>query len=345
VKKIDYPNTAIYINKSFVNFFDCVDNIKKDTVFYFVDENILGLYKSLFNNFHNIISIPSGEETKSIDYINNIIKKLIELGANRKTFIIGVGGGVTCDVAGFVASIFMRGVNFGFVPTTLLAMTDASFGGKNGINFNNIKNVLGVINEPDFVFIDYSFLKTLTHQEYLNGFAEIIKHACISSSDLFYDLEKNADNYFKIIENPGYSNFNKLHNMLCDSIKIKLDIVSSDRYENGKRKSLNYGHTFGHAIEAEYGIPHGSAISLGIVFSNILSNKLGFLNEDRLIRVNNLLEKYNLPVDVSMYEKKYLIKWIERDKKSSDKNIDFVLLKDIGISFVKPLSIQKIIDG
>ena len=164
MKKIDYPNTAIYINKSFVNFFDCVDNIKKDNVFYFVDENILGLYKSLFNNFHNIISIPSGEETKSIDYINNIIKKLIELGANRKTFIIGVGGGVTCDVAGFVASIFMRGVNFGFVPTTLLAMTDASFGGKNGINVSSevgiLKNQIGTFYQPSLVGINFQWLDT-----------------------------------------------------------------------------------------------------------------------------------------------------------------------------------------
>ena len=177
MKKINYSNSSIYINESFENLFDYIDYINKEEVFYLIDENVLSIHKNLFSNFSNIISIPSGEETKSIRYVNNIIEQLIELGANRKTFIIGIGGGVTCDVTGFVASIFMRGVSFGFVPTTLLAMTDASLGGKNGVNFNNLKNILGVINEPDFVFVDYSFLKTLGYDEFLNGFAEIIKHA------------------------------------------------------------------------------------------------------------------------------------------------------------------------
>ena len=131
---------------------------------------------------------------------------------HHKTFIIGIGGGVTCDVTGFVASIFMRGVNFGFVPTTLLAMTDASLGGKNGINFNNLKNILGVINEPDFVFVDYSFLKTLGYDEFLNGFAEIIKHACISSSNFFLNLEENANDYLKIVRDANNSSLDKYVN-------------------------------------------------------------------------------------------------------------------------------------
>jgi len=344
VKEINHSNSSIYINESFENLFDYINHIKKEEAFYLIDENVLSIHKNLFSNFSNIISIPSGEETKSIRYVNNIIGKLIELGANRKTFIIGIGGGVTCDVTGFIASIFMRGVNFGFVPTTLLAMTDASLGGKNGINFNNLKNILGVINEPDFVFVDYSFLKTLGYDEFLNGFAEIIKHACISSSNFFLHLEENANDYIKIVRDANNSSIDKLHNIICESIKIKLKVVDGDKNELNKRKMLNYGHSFGHAIEARHGIPHGAAVSLGIVFANVLSNKLGYLKEDSLNRITNLLERYNLPVDISSFDKKELIKWIEKDKKSSGQNIDFVFIQDIGDCFVKSLSIQKIID-
>lgn len=344
MEKIDYPNSLIFINKSFVNLFDYINDVNHLDVLYLIDENVLRIYKNLFSNHFKVISVVSGEKAKSLQNINKIIEKIIALGGNKKTCIIGVGGGVTCDIAGFIASIFMRGVRFGFIPTTLLAITDASLGGKNGVNFNNVKNVLGVINEPDFVFIDYSFLKTLPSQEFVNGFAEIIKHACISSQKLFVDLEKNLDDYLQIIKYPEHADFNKLNSLICDSIKIKLDIVCVDKNEGNIRKNLNYGHTFGHALESKFSIPHGSAISLGMIVSNMISNKLGYITNKDLLRISNLLASYHLPVDVSNYDKKDLMILVQKDKKSSGKTIDFVMLKEIGSGFVESLNIQKIID-
>ena len=344
MEKIDYPNSLIFINKSFVNLFDYINDVNHLDVLYLIDENVLRIYKNLFSNHFKVISVVSGEKAKSLQNINKIIEKIIALGGNKKTCIIGVGGGVTCDIAGFIASIFMRGVRFGFIPTTLLAITDASLGGKNGVNFNNVKNVLGVINEPDFVFIDYSFLKTLPSQEFVNGFAEIIKHACISSQKLFVDLEKNLDDYLQIIKYPEHADFNKLNSLICDSIKIKLDIVCVDKNEGNIRKNLNYGHTFGHALESKFSISHGYAISLGMIVSNMISNKLGYITNKDLLRISNLLASYHLPVDVSNYDKKDLMILVQKDKKSSGKTIDFVMLKEIGSSFVESLNIQKIID-
>ena len=344
MEKIDYPNSLIFINKSFVNLFDYINDVNHLDVLYLIDENVLRIYKNLFSNHFKVISVVSGEKAKSLQNINKIIEKIIALGGNKKTCIIGVGGGVTCDIAGFIASIFMRGVRLGFIPTTLLAITDASLGGKNGVNFNNVKNVLGVINEPDFVFIDYSFLKTLPSQEFVNGFAEIIKHACISSQKLFVDLEKNLDDYLQIIKYPEHADFNKLNSLICDSIKIKLDIVCVDKNEGDIRKNLNYGHTFGHALESKFSISHGYAISLGMIVSNMISNKLGYITNKDLLRISNLLASYHLPVDVSNYDKKDLMILVQKDKKSSGKTIDFVMLKEIGSSFVESLNIQKIID-
>jgi 3-dehydroquinate synthase len=345
VEKIDYPNSLIFINKSFVNFFDYINDVNHLDVIYLIDENVLRIHKNLFSSHFKFISVASGEQVKSLQNINEIIQKIISLGGNKSTCIIGVGGGVTCDVAGFIASIFMRGVRFGFIPTTLLAITDASFGGKNGVNFNNVKNVLGVINEPDFVFIDYSFLKTLPSKEFVNGFAEIIKHACISSHKLFVDLEKNIDDYLQIIKSPENANFNRLNSLICDSIKIKLDIVCVDRNEGNLRKNLNYGHTFGHAIESKFNLSHGSAISLGMIFSNMISNKLGYIANNELLRISNLLASYGLPVDTFNYNKSDLMLLVQKDKKSSGTTIDFVMLKEIGSSVIESLNIQKIIDA
>jgi 3-dehydroquinate synthase len=335
VKKIVYPSSSIYINADFLDLFDCIDYLQKKEVFCLIDQNVYEIHQDVFSDFKNIIVIPSGEKTKSLVHINDFIEQLISLGANRKSFIIGIGGGVTCDITGFVASIFMRGVKFGFIPTTVLAITDAALGGKNGVNLNGVKNLIGVINEPNFVFIDYSFLKTLDSQEFSNGFAEIIKHACVASYDLFVFLEG------VIID---YSSINFLHNLILDSIKIKLKIVGNDINEYNDRKLLNYGHTFGHAIEAKHNIPHGSAISLGIIFANGLSNRLGFLEKEKLIRISNLLEKFNLPVDISEFNKKELMLYINKDKKSSGKKIDFVILKDIGEGCVENVFIEDIIN-
>ena len=334
VEKIIYPNTTILFDESFKNIHNYVADSDLNNRFYFVDSEVYNIYKDIFNSLKNIIIINSSEESKSLLFISSLIDKILNLGANKHSYIIAVGGGVICDIAGFVASIFMRGVRFAFVPTTILAITDASLGGKNGVNFGSIKNLVGTINEPNFILIDFSFIKSLKKNEYDNGFAEIIKHACIASPELFLCLEKLIINY---------KSKKFFYNILKDSISIKLDIVLKDLKDLSCRRVLNFGHTYGHAIEAKYKFPHGRSVSLGIVFASLISNKLGYLSYDNINRIKKLLIKFDLPVDISEIQVKELLPFIFKDKKAKQNNIDFIVLKDIGVPEILNIEIDKII--
>ena len=305
-------------------------------MFLIVDSNIYDLDNKKFREFENILVVESVEDSKSLAYLDTLIDKLILLGCNRSSFIVGVGGGVICDIAGFIASIYMRGLRFGFVPTTLLSITDASIGGKNGVNFKGIKNIIGTINEPEFLLIDFSFLKTLSDFELSNGYSEIIKHACISSNKLFSLLEQVELDY----------NTNSFKEILKESIKVKLNIIRNDLNENNSRKLLNFGHTFGHAIEAKYKMSHGEAISLGIVLAINLSSKFGYLDDNStIVRITNLLSKFSLPVDINKFNKKSLMYYVTKDKKSKGKYVDFIVLNNIGSAEVKSLLIEELISG
>ena len=334
MEKISYSNSSIYFNESFLNLHNYIKKSDLDNLFYLIDSKIYDIYFDSFNKLENVLVIPADESSKTLSYSSILIEKLLDLGANKNSYLIGVGGGIVCDVTGFIASIFMRGINFAFVPTTLLSITDASLGGKNGVNFNSIKNIVGTINEPDFIIIDLSFLKTLESEEYYNGFAEIIKHACIGSSKLFSFLEKIDIDY------KSEKFFSKI---LKESISIKLNLVSRDLKDLGQRKKLNFGHTFGHAIESKNKISHGKAISLGIIFACHISNKLGYLAKDKIKRIKNLLEKFNLPTEISEIDKSELLTFISKDKKAVKKNIDFIVLEDIGKANIINLSIDKIV--
>ena len=335
MEKIPYTNTSIYFDDSFSSLFKYID-LDSSNVFLIVDSNIYDLYSKKFHEFENILVVESVEDSKSLAYLDTLIDKLILLGCNRSSFIVGVGGGVICDIAGFIASIYMRGLRFGFVPTTLLSITDASIGGKNGVNFKGIKNIIGTINEPEFLLIDFSFLKTLSDFELSNGYSEIIKHACISSNKLFSLLEQVELDY----------NTNSFKEILKESIKVKLNIIRNDLNENNSRKLLNFGHTFGHAIEAKYKMSHGEAISLGIVLAINLSSKFGYLDDNStIVRITNLLSKFSLPIDINKYNKKSLMYYVTKDKKSKGKYVDFIVLNSIGSAEVKSLLIEELISG
>ena len=335
MEKISYTNTSIYFDDSFSSLFKYID-LDSSNVFLIIDSNIYDLHSKKFHEFENILVVESVEDSKSLAYIDTLIDKLILLGCNRSSFIVGVGGGVISDIAGFIASIYMRGVRFGFVPTTLLSITDASIGGKNGVNFKGIKNIIGTINEPEFLLIDFSFLKTLSDFELSNGYSEIIKHACISSNKLFSLLEQVEIDY----------NSNSFKEILKESIKIKLTIISNDLNESKSRKLLNFGHTFGHAIEAKYKMSHGEAISLGIVLAINVSNKFGYLDDNStIVRITNLLSKFSLPIDINQYNKKSLMYYVTKDKKSEGKYVDFIVLNSIGSAEVKSLLIEELISG
>lgn len=211
------------------------------------DEHIENLYGQKFPDY-STITIGTGEKVKTQKTVDHIINELIKLGGDRHTYLVGIGGGVVCDLTGFVASIYMRGISFGYVSTTILSQVDASIGGKTGINFNGYKNMVGVFSQPDFVICDIQVLKSLPVLEVKNGLAEIIKHGIISNPDILHYIK---DDLNKILEKDVPS----LEKLISMAIQVKADIVTIDTKEKSERKKLNLGHTIGHAIESIKGIP------------------------------------------------------------------------------------------
>jgi 3-dehydroquinate synthase len=277
---------------------DSIHHLKDKFVICISDENVYALYQDRFPS-KNVIVLESGEKAKSIETVINVISKLTEFESDRNSFIVGIGGGVICDITGFVSSIYMRGVSFGFIPTTLLALVDASIGGKNGINYNGIKNLVGCINQPSFVLCDTLFLNSLQRDEYIAAFAEIIKYALIKDFEFFRFLEDNVDKILS--KEPDF-----LREVINKSVQIKCDIVKMDTYENNQRVLLNFGHTFGHAIEILQSIRHGEAISIGMIIAMKISVFLGHLSQNKYQRVRNLLTLIGLPLESELGINDYL---------------------------------------
>ncbi|MBE0639575.1 MAG: 3-dehydroquinate synthase [Bacteroidales bacterium] len=296
------------------------------------DNVVQNLYGHFWHDLPVVI-IGQGEVNKTLETVQLIIAKLFELDADRNTFILGVGGGIVCDVTGFVASVFMRGVRFGFISTTLLSQVDASVGGKNGVNFNGFKNIIGVFNQPEFVICDPVVLKTLDRNEISNGLAEIAKHALLADAVLFDFIEQNAEAVMSLREEV-------IGHLVIRSVEIKSAIVNRDEKETDERRKLNFGHTFGHAIEKIAGISHGKAVSIGMVIAARFSKDKGYLSENDLERIVNLLTKLELPLSQPL-QPDLIFRALEKDKKRADNAIHFVLLKSIGEAVVEelPLSI------
>jgi len=293
----------------------------KNNIIILTDENVYGLHGRSMND-HRVIRFPAGEKYKNQATVDRIIQELIGLGANKDSFIIGVGGGVVTDVTGYIASVYMRGVPFGLVPTSILAMVDAAIGGKNGIDVGVYKNMVGTIRQPEFIFYDYSFLKTLPVKEWINGFAEIIKHACIKDALLFSVLERYSLHNYQTDQT-------LIAELIEKNVEIKSAIVTADEFENGQRKLLNFGHTIGHAIENLHLLPHGHAVSLGMVAACNLSEEMNNLHFEEAARIVRLLARYHLPVDVETDHEK-VFEVLKMDKKRRDEGIQFILLKRIG---------------
>lgn len=282
----------------------------------------------------DIIEITTGEQIKNLDTVQSIYSKLMDVEADRSTFIIGIGGGIVCDITGFVASTYMRGVRFGFVSSTLLSQVDASVGGKNGVNFHGYKNIIGTFNQPEFVICDISLLNTLPQKEVLCGFGEIAKHAFLGDSSLCDFLEKNYQKAHALDEEV-------ISRLVYDSVVIKSTIVNMDEKEKGERKKLNFGHTFGHAVEKTTGMLHGQAISVGMVVAAKLSHQKGLIPHQDVIRIEELLKNLRLPVTV-MTNKNKMLDAIKKDKKRKGMDIDFVLLNSIGNAVIEKISIKEL---
>lgn len=323
--------STIIIGCGFKDIFDAW-KIKKTIII--TDKNIDTLYGHFFSGVEKIV-IKAGEENKTLSSVCHVYNALLDIGCERDTFILGIGGGIVCDIVGFVASTYLRGIPFGFVATTLLAQVDAAIGGKNGVNFNGYKNLIGTINQPEFVICELSTLKTLPRNELKNGMAELIKHALISDRGLFSEIENNRDAFILL-------DFDRIEDLVFRSLRIKVEIVSKDEREKNERRKLNFGHTFGHAIELSMGLSHGEAVSIGMVVEASLSISRGYLAPYELERMKNLLTFFGLPVEIKKNEKDKVMDAILKDKKKEGNGIYSVLLKGIGNAVIEKVDIKEI---
>jgi 3-dehydroquinate synthase len=309
------------------------DYLPETPVVIITDEIVAGLYEKDFPEAP-IIKIGMGEGIKTLDTVARIYRELIRLEADRSAFLLGIGGGIVCDVTGFVASTYLRGVRFGYAPTTLLAQVDASVGGKTGVNVDGYKNMAGVFSQPEFVVCDPGVLKTLPERDFCSGFAEIVKHGAISDADYFSFLEKNAEKALAL-------DMAVLERIIYDSVAIKAGVVNQDETEKGERRKLNFGHTFGHAVEKTTGLPHGEAVSIGMIVAARLSEAKGMLAKADVDRMMNLLSRFRLPILIQGDCGK-LIDAMARDKKRERDMIHFVLLAAIGRAVVEKISLAEL---
>ncbi len=275
------------------------------------------------NNFDCFnITLPNGETAKSINEYHRVIEQMIDIGCDRKSIIIALGGGVVGDVSGFIASTFMRGIKYFQVPTTLLSMVDSSIGGKTGINISKGKNLIGTIYQPKAIFIDQNFLKTLPEGEVVSGLGEIIKYGIILDFNFFNKVR----NWIKDISNFP---FEEAIELCC---KLKSEIISKDEMDNGIRALLNFGHTVGHALELKYGfdkIKHGEAVAYGMISASYISFKLKKINHEQYNLLCKTIRLLPLPT-LDKLDVNEILTFIKRDKKYIKGKINFVTLKKIG---------------
>jgi 3-dehydroquinate synthase len=299
------------------------------TSFIITDENVFNAHTKRFKNWKTIV-IKAGEQYKVQSTIDHLILQLIEMGADRRSTLVGIGGGVITDLTGYLASVYMRGIRFGFIPTTILAMVDASIGGKNGIDVGIYKNMVGVIRQPAFILHDMVFVNSLPQAEWENGFAEIIKHACIKDAAMFLQLETNS-----------LKKYQSKRVLLCELIQrnalLKTKVVQQDEFESGDRKLLNFGHTLAHAIENMYAFSHGQAVAIGSTYACCISERLtGFKQTERVVA---LLTKYGLPTYTG-FDKARAFDILQKDKKKVNTAISYVLLEKIGKGIVQSIPLK-----
>lgn len=296
------------------------------------DETVKNCYQKEFPDVPTI-TIGTGEKIKTLATVETILKKLVHYACDRSSFIVGIGGGIVCDIAGFAASVFLRGVHFGFVSTSLLSQVDASVGGKNGVNLDSYKNMVGIFNQPEFVICDINLLNTLPADQISNGLAEIVKHALIFDKNLFEFIEQN----FRKALNLDYDTIFKL---VSDSVRIKSEIVQRDEKESGERRKLNFGHTIGHAIEKLGKRGHGSAVSIGMVAAAKFSQQKRLITPTDVKQIIDILTHLNLPADLE-YRAEDIINAAAKDKKKEGRHLFYVFLEKIGKARVEKISFNE----
>jgi 3-dehydroquinate synthase len=278
---------------------------------------------SEYNNY-DIFEMQDSEENKNYRYVEEFLNGMLKKGYSRKSAIAAIGGGVVGDFAGFIASIYMRGLPVIQIPTTLLAMVDSSIGGKTAVNISSGKNIAGVFHQPDLVISDVSFLQTLPENEIKNGLSEVLKHGIIGEKNLFRILYEN--------DLKSVKELNNLKDIVYFSALFKSGIVEKDAKESGLRAILNFGHTAGHAIESmlEYrGISHGEAVAIGLKIELKISRQQGLLSEEEYNTINELIRRYKLIYNNYRLNADDIIKHMKFDKKNYNGKLKFVLIKKI----------------
>ncbi len=298
------------------------------------DHNLERLYPEVIAPYERIV-IGEGEENKTLQTMESIYTQLIEMGADRKTFLLGFGGGIVTDITGFVAATYMRGVDFGFISTTLLSQVDAGVGGKNGVNLGGYKNMVGTFNQPRFVVCDISLLKTLSDREVRAGLAEVTKSAIIADAELFEMLEQTTFEELR-------QETDLLSRAVIASVRVKAAIVERDERESGERRKLNLGHTFAHAIEKlSREMIHGEAVAVGMMIATKMSLKMGLISAEdaaRIVKIHEMLG-FNLTPPLSVEE---LFRAIHKDKKAEEGYIYMVLPRSIGDCEVRKMSFEEV---
>ncbi len=317
----------IYIGSVSDGLKDVIDRLAPSMVVIVADENTARYcipYIQQHLEVSQLMILPPGEGSKSLESCKRIWSDLISGGADRSALVLNVGGGMICDLGGFAAACYQRGVRFAHIPSSLLAMADAAIGGKTGIDFQHYKNYLGRIEAPSFIWIDPGFLPTLPEAEFRNGWAEIVKHAIIGDHSLWDMLDQLQD-----VTHPAWEGILEMN------LAVKLSVIETDPYEKGLRKTLNFGHTIGHAVESFFlqlgkPVPHGGAVMTGMLVESTIANTLGQLAEEEFLLITGLILRLLGSSEVPLPPADQLIPWIQRDKKKSNGRTGFSLPERIG---------------
>ena len=348
MKEIIASNYSVDFNQNgFQKLEKLIETNNYSSVFILVDSNTKKHCLPILNNTLkipiriNLLAILPGEEFKTIDSCQKMLLKLSDNGADRKSLLINLGGGVITDMGGFIAATFKRGIDFVNIPTTLLSMVDASIGGKTGVNLGNLKNQIGIITNPKLVIIEPQFLKTLSDRQYKSGYSEMLKHGLISDKNYWIKLSKI------------YKKNDNILPLIYKSIEIKNKIVLKDPFEHNHRKALNFGHTIGHAIESYFlqashlkKLTHGEAIAIGMVVESSISVKNLLLKQSEADQIKKVFKSLFSIVEINKPDQEKITSLIQFDKKNSHGNVNFVLLNSIGkISIDQKVNYEEIIQG
>lgn len=316
---------------------ESIDNLKKyipaEEVFIISDRQVYPMLEARLPKFP-VLQVYPGDYSKSLRVATSIYRWLQDNYADRSAYLLGVGGGVVSDLTGFVAATYLRGINFGLVPTTLLGQIDASIGGKNAINFDGFKNVVGTIYHPEFILCDHTLLATLPKEEVQGGIAELIKHTLIADETRFNLVNDNAEAILAL-------DHRVLDPLIGWSIELKRSFVEDDEFEHGDRRKLNFGHTWGHAVEAVTGMHHGFAVAIGMVFAARFAHARGLCDATVVDRIIGILQRFGLPTEAKV------LPWvvyeaIERDKKRDRDSIRFVFPRRIGEANIETLKLDEL---